>query len=207
MSRFLLILTLACLAIAAPARSAIAAGELPVVVLLGDSLTRRGDWSALSNQVQIVNQGIDGDGLDDIDYRLDGVLGLHPDAIFLQAGINDLIRGVNVEYFALQHERLWKRIMAADPPIRLVVCSLLTVHPQQIASVIRLNRRVVFANVLMADKAKELGVEFIDLNAAMFGPGGHPEKDFTTDGLHLADKAYELWIKALRPLMPAAALP
>ena len=184
-----------------PAAAFGAAEDLPVVVLLGDSLTRRSDWSELKGKGAIVNHGIDGDELPWMLQRLSFSLSLRPSVIVFQGGINDLVRGRSVSEVVRYHELIWEAILASEPPVKLVVCSLLTVNPSIGGSAAaRVNKLVLEANGILAEKAKGGRVRFIDLNRALAGPGEALGDDLTVpDGLHLSEKAYGLWAEALIP--------
>ena len=69
--------------------------SLPVrphhTVMLGNSLTERGAWAEYFPEAHVINRGIGGDCVAGMAARLDSIVAGRPRAIFLMAGVNDLI--------------------------------------------------------------------------------------------------------------------
>src|SRR5512139_2187826 len=63
------------------------------IVLLGDSLTERGEWRELLERNDVYNRGISGDTASGVLGRLDAVVRARPRAVAIMIGINDLEAG------------------------------------------------------------------------------------------------------------------
>ena len=61
------------------------------IVMLGNSLTERGFWSEYFPDKRVLNRGIGGDRIVGMLARLDPIVGGQPRAIFIMAGVNDLV--------------------------------------------------------------------------------------------------------------------
>ena len=96
--------------------------SLPVrphhTVMLGNSLTERGAWAEYFPEAHVINRGIGGDCVAGMAARLDSIVAGRPRAIFLMAGVNDLIFStIAPEALLRQYERLLDRY-AASPQQR-----------------------------------------------------------------------------------------
>lgn len=79
-------------------------------VMLGNSLTERGAWAEYFPEAHVINRGIGGDCVAGMAARLDSIVAGRPRAIFLMAGVNDLIFStIAPEALLRQYERLLDR--------------------------------------------------------------------------------------------------
>lgn len=60
------------------------------IVMLGDSLSARGNWNQLLGVNYITNHGIDGDNIKGVQNRLDYIFYEELELVFIMIGINDL---------------------------------------------------------------------------------------------------------------------
>ena len=67
--------------------------------MIGDSITRQGDWAALLGREEVVNWGHPGYTTGQIAWTFKDLVALHPglQVVFLSGGTNDLLLGVPVE--------------------------------------------------------------------------------------------------------------
>src|SRR5436305_980393 len=75
------------------------------VVVLGDSLTERGEWWELLER-PVANRGIANDTVATVRARLDDVVALSPRVVFVLNGVNDLFDGMAPEHLASEHAAL-----------------------------------------------------------------------------------------------------
>lgn len=167
------------------------------VVFLGDSLTAGGNWDARwpAAARPVLNRGLPGDRVRDVAARVREVARHRPAAVFLMAGINDLVferRGADA--VARDLEALVRRLRAQCPTATIFVQSVLPASAAVAADVRRLNGR-------LARAAPRLGARYVDLYPAMASPGGALRDGLSADGLHLAPAAYALWAGAVGPLV------
>lgn len=169
------------------------------VVLLGDSITEGFDVQRYFTGRRILNRGIGadiiGNGLPADDHR--GVLRRLDESIFqcaatdifLMIGINDLNIGHSVGQMEEGYRDLLKRIKSAMPRLKVHVQSVLPTrgaHAKQ-------NEPVREFNTRLRKLAEEFGYDYIDLHALMVDEKGELKAEFTEDGLHLKEPAYQLW--------------
>jgi len=171
-------------------------------VFLGDSLTAGHDWARVFPPA--VNLGLDGDTCGGVWARLDEVVDLKPAEIFLQIGINDFLRGAPPEEILEGHLRIWDELAARLPGARLRVVSLL---PYLEAALPGLppNLELILLNSALAEEAGRRGLVFLDLFGDLADEDHQLRLDYTSDGLHLARRGYEIWAERLRPLMSPGA--
>lgn len=178
------------------------------VVLLGDSITEGFEVSKYFPGRRVLNRGIGADVIgnnmpaDDfrgVLQRLDNsVFDCAPSDLFILIGINDLNTGRTVDSMESGYRELLKRIRERRPDLRIFVQSLLPTrgaHAKQNAPVVEFNAR-------LRKLAAEFGCTFLDLHSLMRDDNGQLKAEFTTDGLHLTEPAYEVWreqiLKALK---------
>lgn len=171
------------------------------VVMLGDSLTFGYDWAGALPEYRMTNLGVSGDTARRILARLEAVSQAEPDIVFLQVGINDLAGGVAPERILEGHQEIWRRLGQALPLARLVVVSMFPVEGRRYD---RFNPEIRKINNLLRQTAENAGLPFLDFYPALADQNGCLRPDFTFDGLHLLAPAYELWVRALRPILAKA---
>lgn len=170
------------------------------IVMLGDSLTARFAWSEALPAVIVRNFGIDGDTTQNILNRLDPVIALKPDLIFLQVGINDFGHQKNKNAIMEGHRQIWDQLRQDLPQTKLVITSLLPVRiPAGENQDQNWNQVIGDFNTLLRVEAEKQGLSFIDLTPALSDGQNQLRQDFTIDGLHLLKPAYKIWVEALIP--------
>jgi lysophospholipase L1-like esterase len=167
-------------------------------IFLGDSLTEGHDWARAFPPA--VNLGFGGDTCGGVWARLGEVVGLDPDEIFLQIGINDFLRGAPPEEILAGHLRIWGELADRLPRARLRVVSML---PYLEASLPGLppNRELILLNAALAEEAGRRGLVFIDLFRDLADEDNQLRLDCTSDGLHLTPLAYKIWADKLKDIM------
>jgi lysophospholipase L1-like esterase len=169
------------------------------VVLLGDSITEGFDVTKYFPGRLILNRGIGadviGNGLPADDprgvlRRLDAsVFDCAATDVFLLIGINDLGDSHTVDTMEQGYREILKRIHERGPSIHVHVQSVLPTrgnHAKHNAPVREFNQR-------LRKMAAEFGYDYIDLHSLLVDDKGELKADFTKDGLHLLEPAYEIW--------------
>ncbi|MDR1487663.1 MAG: GDSL-type esterase/lipase family protein [Deltaproteobacteria bacterium] len=183
----------------ADAAEANTASGVNTVVMLGDSLTKGGQWSGLDDESVVLNYGVSGDGFNDIVLRMDEVIEAEPDMVFLQVGVNDLARLKTPQDIVEGHLAIWK-ILSLRLDCKIVVCSLTPVSRSMSGRRGYFdNRRIREVNALLAEEAAEAGLDFVDLYAVFADQDQALPNHLTFDGIHLTPEAYDLWRAALAP--------
>ena len=172
-------------------------------VMLGNSLTERGTWADLLQDSLVVNRGIGGDCVAGMTARLGAIVAGKPRALFLMAGVNDLIFSkITPEALLGQYERLLDAIRAASPRTTVFIQSLLPLDEVQNEEYFAgKNARIEAFNTLLRDMARRRGLDYIDIRSRMARDGKMPA-EYTVDGIHLNAAGYAVWSDALRPYLP-----
>lgn len=161
------------------------------IVMLGDSITRLGNWPALLGRGDIANLGIPGDTSYGVLYRA-GDANIPPDAVvFILIGVNDVTQSIPVADTLTNIER----IVRALPGRRVYLQStLFTERPawnREIQMMVEGQRRL----------CARLGCTFVDLNGAL-APEGALRARYSADGIHLNAAGYAEWAEIIRRHMP-----
>ena len=172
------------------------------VVMLGDSLTDRGEWWELLER-PVANRGIAADTIAAVRARLDDVVALAPRVVFVLIGVNDLLAGAAPEAMARDHAALLGELRRRLPTARIVVESLLPIRDESVARDERLTTATVQrANQLLAGGAAAAGADWLDIAKHLAGASGELDPRYSSDGLHLSGAGYRVWADALRAYLP-----
>ncbi len=148
------------------------------MILLGDSIMA---WNPVKG---VVNLGVPGDTTRDMLWRLEEVEEAFGDEIYLMAGINDIIMGFSDERilgnYILLIDELKKRFRG------LTVISILPVDNMD------RNKRIEALNVRIEEIATEAQVRYLDIYSEFLGGDGRLDPSYTSDGIHLSTRGYEL---------------
>ena len=169
------------------------------IVMLGNSLTERGFWSEYFPDKRVLNRGIGGDRIVGMLARLDPIVGGQPRAIFIMAGVNDLVfTDISNEDLLGQYERMLDIIADKSPRTKVYIQSALPVDESRGESLKGKNVRIAEFNALLQRAAAARGLQYIDIWSSMAENGQLPEK-YHFDGIHLKADGYKVWIDKIRP--------
>jgi lysophospholipase L1-like esterase len=169
------------------------------IVMLGDSLTAGGEWDRLDPEARILNHGKTGDGHAQILKRLDRTISAKPDLVFLQVGVNDLANSRDLNDIAKGHSAIWSGLREALPGVRIIVCSLIPINEGKYKRGRAIsNQRVMRTNELLAERAAEENLEFVDLYLPLSDQDQALPGNFTFDGIHLNKAGQTVWLDRLK---------
>jgi lysophospholipase L1-like esterase len=170
-------------------------------VVVGDSLTERGEWWELLGR-PVANRGIAGDTVETVRARLDDIAALDPRVVFVLVGVNDLLAGASPEALAARHAALIAELRRRLPQARIVVESLLPIRDELVALDAELTSATVRrANALCQRGAAAAGADWLDVHSRLTDPGGELDPRYSSDGLHLSGAGYRAWAAALEPYL------
>ena len=154
--------------------------------------------------IKIYNRGISGYTIPELLESMDEqIFDLEPSVIFINIGTNDISRpeetaeGFEADYrnvLSQIKERLPKTkvYVMAYYPVNIELAKKVVAWPEaQQAAELRL-QRLDKANAIAESLAKEMGYEFINVNDGLAGVDGQTLREYSTDGIHLWPKAYEI---------------
>ena len=166
------------------------------IVMLGDSLTEGGPWRELTGCPSIVNRGVSGDTTKGVRDRLDDVLNMHPRAVLMMIGVNDITLRVPKETTIRNYQAILDRL--EDSGARTFVNYVLPVAASYGRR--RMNEEISALNIAIVGLvAGRPHVTPIDLGPLVRGSNGYLGEEFSYDGLHLSPKGYEVWRDAIAP--------
>lgn len=162
------------------------------VAMVGDSLTHLARWELMFPDDRLRNFGIGGECSDHLLQRLEPVICIRPQQLFLLIGTNDLAWGASTEEIAGNVEALIDTFSARLPDCRLHLQSALPRQRKFAPRIRQLNARY-------AEIARRRGIAFIDLHPPFDDGTGELRRELTYDRLHLTGAGYAVWREALRP--------
>lgn len=172
------------------------------VVFVGDSLT--GNWKNLAESfpaLKVANRGIGGDGSRGVLFRFqEDVLDLKPSAVVMCIGTNDLSAHAAPADIMANITAIVKLARAYDPAMPFILCTIAPRDsdkaPTKPGAQADINARII------AFGKDQKDVAVLDLYAPLSDPDGKPVATyFAADRLHLAGPGYEVWAKALTPVL------
>ncbi len=169
------------------------------VLFVGSSSIRLWRTHESFPDLPVVNRGFGGSQVCDIIHFADRVVFPYkPSAIVFYAGDNDLAAGKSASRVFQDCRRFIGLVHARLPATRIV---LLSVKPSRARW--SLWPEAQKANDLLAGFCKsDNRLFFTDLGTPLLGPDGMPAADlFLKDQLHLNDRGYSVWGKALTPVL------
>ena len=152
----------------------------------------------------IYNRGISGYTIPELLESMDEqIFDLEPSVIFINIGTNDISRPKETaEGFEADYRNVLSQIKERLPETKVYVMAYYPVNVELAKKVVawpevpqaaelRL-QRLDKANAIAESLAKEMGYEFINVNDGLAGVDGQTLREYSTDGIHLWPKAYEI---------------
>jgi hypothetical protein len=158
------------------------------VVMVGDSRIEYANWNELLEPTVVANRGIAGDTTAGVLSRLDPVLALSPERVFVQVGVNDLIKGCPPEDLVENYRQILLRFQSHN--VELIVMSII------LTSDIKLNEQIRKVNRELKALCAQFDVRWFDVNQVL-GGGDCLAPEYTSDGVHLNGAGYSQLKKLL----------
>lgn len=165
------------------------------VVFFGDSLTKGGRWKSYFKSRKTVNMGIVGDTIEQIDERVGKVAALRPEKVFLEGGINSLMRE-SYDASLKAYEKLLDDVQSQLTGVPVYVISVLPISVEM-EKYGCTNADIVKFNAEIEKLAAARGFTFVDVHSS-YVKNGVLNPKLTVDGLHLKKRAYKFWKKAIK---------
>ncbi len=172
------------------------------IIFLGNSITEFGEWRKLLNDSTIINRGIAGDNTFGVLARLEDVIIRKPKKVFIEIGINDISQNVPVEIITKNINKIVERIKAKSPGTEIYVLSILPTNDdvkKEYPEAFNKSGRGNLVNKQLMQNAGANKFTYIDLSEKLKDRNGKLDVKYAeTDGLHLNNLGYQVWIKLLR---------
>jgi len=183
-----------------PQWAADVAKDQGAVVFFGDSITQGWgtDFKKAFDGMKLANRGIGGDTTRGMLIRLqEDVLSLHPKAIVLLMGTNDIEVEVPIEAIGRNFKKIVAALKAHKPKMPVVVCRI---FPSS-ATKKRPKETILAVNELFAAVVKgDPQFTVLDTYALFANAEGDAIPALFPDLLHLNTAGYAKWASALRPI-------
>lgn len=167
------------------------------IVFIGNSITEQGeDWGLKVNNPKARNRGIAGDTSDGIIARLNEITFYKPEKLFLLIGINDLFHNPNAGQKI--HENILHiidEIHNKSPDTEIFVHTVLPTTTDNLIS------KINSLNVLLENSASLKSYTFINLHQRFVLLNGKMNMEYSTDGVHLNEKGYEIWSEIIKNIL------
>jgi lysophospholipase L1-like esterase len=175
----------------------------PELVFIGDSITAR--WPAELLQEKFgafrpANLGIGGDWFQNVLWRVqNGVLDkLHPKAIVLLIGTNNITAGLTPDEVAEGIASLLKAIQEKAPASKILLLGIL---PRGESIKEENNEKIRQTNAKLALLADNKRVFYLDVGDKLVEPDGSISREIMPDKIHVAGPGYIRWIDAMKPTL------
>ncbi len=175
-------------------------------IFIGDSIIMRLPVCEAFGRVK--NFGIAGELSDGVLQRLDDVLPRQPNQLFVQAGTNDLLRGVPIAEIIENFRKIIDAVAQRSPTTELVLINVLPVHRIARADVDhdRKIESIPKLNAAIAELAAEAGVTVVDAYAPFADVDGELHRSLSIDGTHLNPEGYRVLLDRLEPHVRTATV-
>lgn len=169
------------------------------ILFVGSSSIRKWDTKQSFPELPVINRGFGGSQIADSVQNIETLVLKHkPKVVVMYAGDNDLNAGKSPERVFADFAEFVAILKKNLPETKLC---FVAIKP----SIKRWSMmdRIRTTNGLVESYCKlHQDLAYIDIVEPMLGKDGKPMPDlFVKDGLHLSQKGYDLWIKALKPTM------
>ena len=175
------------------------------ILMLGDSLTEGGgDWGKRLGKENVVNRGIVGDEVMGVYDRLHQILPGKPKKIFLLIGTNDVSHDLSTDSIVGLIDKTITRIQKESPGTKLYLQSLLPINESfgRYKRMTNKTYQIPEINARLEVLAKQKKIEFINLFPLFVEKGTNVlRKELTSDGLHLKEEGYRIWVDAIKKKM------
>ena len=167
------------------------------VVFFGDSIIHRSDFTSYFPEKCICNFGIGSDTLEGMNSRIEMIKNVNPEIVFVLGGINSL-KDDNFDAAYSEYELLIDN-MVNSINAEIYIISVLPIsreHEKYGCS----NETIRQFNDKIQELAVSKGLTYIDLFSRLVSDGAI-NPDYTVDGVHLTDKAYDIWADVISPYL------
>jgi lysophospholipase L1-like esterase len=172
-----------------------------LIIMLGNSITRRTDWSAKMPDNNMMNMGVDGAMTSDMVGRLSRALSYNPKLLCVMGGINDLIAHRSVASIYANLENI--AIRARDAGVLVMLQSTLmtgALYPN--SGIINPQIRDELNPMLSALASREENIQYLELNSALGNGRELLDEYLNSDHLHPNDAGYNVWAERLKSNLP-----
>ncbi len=188
------------------------------IVFLGNSIVKGGgNWNERYELNNIVNRGISGDYTKGVLKRLDEILFYKPTSVFIMIGINEFFADnskrpeVNPENVAKNILKIADIINEHSPKTKIFIHTILPINNDQYIKVKEVNYNFLHSNYTPSinSQVEETNsilksnrqYQVIDLHSIFIDKTFKLNPNLSSDGVHLNENGYNLWVQETMGLM------
>ena len=188
------------------------------IVFLGNSIVKGGgNWNERYELNNIVNRGISGDYTKGVLKRLDEILFYKPVSVFLMIGINEFFADnsenakINPKYVAKNILKIADIISEHSPKTKVFIHTILPINNDQYIRVKEVNYNFLHSNYTPSinSQVEETNsilksnrqYQVIDLHSIFIDKTFKLNPNLSSDGVHLNENGYNLWVQETMGLM------
>lgn len=171
------------------------------LVFLGDSITQGwgDDFKGAFGKTKVANRGISGDTTRGMLYRMpEDVLALKPSGVVLLMGTNDLEEGATPDVIAGNLKLIIKGLKESNQDFPIVLCTVFPSHESKRRPAEQIKKINALYTAAVKDDAQ---VTLVDTWSLFANDKGNARKAQFPDLLHPNASGYQVWSKALRPVL------
>ena len=168
------------------------------VVFLGDSITYKSSFEQQFPDLVICNLGVCSDTIKAMNMRVGTLETLKPEKVFLMIGINSL-RTNDLDECIEDYKDLVNNILSRWD-FDLYIMSVTPVAKDDLGADNASPEVIASFNEAIKEIAAEKDATYVDLYSEL-EESGYIKPEFTSDGLHLSDEAYEVWAELIEPYL------
>lgn len=190
-------------------------GTKPAIIFLGDSITQHWEWDQAGEKawkkywlpLGAANFGVAADRTEHVLWRIDqGQLdGMNPKVIVLEIGTNNTGEQFENEQYKCTAAQtadgiraIIDRLRQKCPAAKILV---MAIFPRGETADDAGRKQNEATNALIKDVADGKGVFFMDIGDKLVKPNRDGDVTIMPDMLHLSPKGYEIWSRAIAPLI------
>lgn len=160
------------------------------IVMLGNSITERVEWTELLNRNDIINRGIGSDITEGFLSRLNYIYSVDPKICYIMGGVNDIARNIAQEETVRNIKKIIEDLKQHNiVPVLQSVLFVTDTYPNNQV----MNQKIESLNTELVKVAKECKVTFLDINIQL-SSGNQLIKEYALkDGIHLTGAGYDKW--------------
>lgn len=160
------------------------------IVMLGNSITARVDWTELLNRNDVINRGIGSDITEGFLSRMDNIYSVKPKICYIMGGVNDIARNIPQEVTVQNIKKIIEELKQHNiiPVLQSVLFVTDTYANNQV-----INQKIGSLNSELVNIANKCNVTFLDLNAHLSSGNQLISEYALKDGIHLKGAGYDKW--------------
>ena len=179
------------------------------IVFVGDSITQEYLLTEMLSGYNVYNRGIGGDTTNGVLKRMnESIFDLNPKQMFLLIGTNDLeLTNNSNEQIVANIEEICRKAIEFNSEMLITIIPILHICEVQYSNIDpntvgnRTNKKIDEINSQLIELCKKENYSSLDINVLLTDESGNLKQEYTREGLHLTQEAYELITSKLKEIL------